>query len=317
MADVNKHDLLPIADDLRAALRDWRAWLTDERRASANTVTSYHFDVESLLGFIASYKGARVTLGSLGDLTLTDFRAWLAYLANESIQASSRARALAGVRSFFRWLDKTGRLHNPAIDLLRAPKTGRRLPRPVSEADADQIVALSKNVEQEGWIGLRDQALFTLLYGAGLRIGEALGLRHEDLNQTDRLTVTGKGNKQRNVPLLPLVREAIDAYVAACPYVGGPKAFVFLGARGEVLNPAVAQRQMRQLRRDLSLPDSVTPHALRHSFATHLLASGADLRSLQELLGHSSLSTTQLYTRIESVQLAETYRAAHPRARGR
>ena len=173
----------------------------------------------------------------------------------------------------------------------------------------------------EGWIGLRDEALFTLLYGAGLRIGEALALSLADLNQGDRLTITGKGGKQRSVPLLPIVRESLARYRQACPYVGGQgvakskKIPVFVGARGETLNPAVAQRSLRRLRRALNLPDSVTPHALRHSFATHLLASGADLRSLQELLGHSSLSTTQLYTQVGDAQLAQTYRAAHPRAR--
>ncbi|HEU0118132.1 MAG TPA: tyrosine recombinase XerC, partial [Alphaproteobacteria bacterium] len=215
----------------------------------------------------------------------------------------------------FRWLDRTGLLHNNAIELLKTPKTARRLPRPVSEAEAQDIVSLAKNVSQEGWVGLRDEALFTLLYGAGLRISEALALTHADLAQKDRITVTGKGNKQRNVPMLPIVRESLDKYLAECPYAVKPKQPIFVGARGEKLNPAVAQRHLRQLRRQLNLPDSVTPHALRHSFATHLLSSGADLRSLQELLGHSSLSTTQLYTKIDAQQLSKTYRAAHPRAK--
>ena len=309
--------ILPITDDLQSAIHDWREWLVAERRASAHTVSSYQLDLQSFFNFMAEYRGGKIKLAALGALTLMDFRAWLASLAHENIQAASRARALAGVRNFFRWLDRTGRLHNAAIDLLRAPKTPERLPRPVSEEDAQNIVALSKNTLQEGWVGLRDQALFTLLYGAGLRISEALGLCWRDLNQQDRLTVTGKGNKQRNVPLLPIVREALGKYKKACPFSGTATAPVFVGMRGEVLNAGVAQRAMRQLRRDLNLPDTVTPHALRHSFATHLLASGADLRSLQELLGHSSLSTTQLYTRIESAQLAATYRAAHPRAKGR
>jgi integrase/recombinase XerC len=309
--------ILPIADDLAKALGLWREWLVAERRASAHTVDSYRLDLQAFLTFIAEYRAARVKLSALANLTLMDFRAWLAHLAHENLQAASRARALAGVRNFFRWLDRTGRLHNEAIDLLRAPKTGRRLPRPVSESDALDIVALSRNVMQEGWVGLRDEALFTLLYGAGLRISEALGLCYRDLNQPNRLTVTGKGNKQRSVPLLPIVRQALDTYKAACPFETSGKSPVFVGVRGEVLNAGVAQRALRCLRRDLGLPDTVTPHALRHSFATHLLAGGADLRSLQELLGHSSLSTTQLYTRIESVQLAATYRASHPRAKAR
>jgi integrase/recombinase XerC len=221
------------------------------------------------------------------------------------------------VRNFFRWLDRTGQLHNGAIEFLRLPKLAKRLPRPVSERDADAIVTLAKDAPGEDWIGKRDEALFTLLYGAGLRIGEALGLTHADLAQKERITVTGKGSKQRSVPLLPIVRESLERYLAECPYAAKPSSPIFVGVRGEKLNPAIAQRHLRELRRQLNLPDSVTPHALRHSFATHLLADGADLRSLQELLGHSSLSTTQLYTKIEDEKLMATYRAAHPRARER
>ncbi len=195
------------------------------------------------------------------------------------------------------------------------PKTARRLPRPVTEQQARDIVALAGGENHDGWTGLRDETLFTLLYGAGLRIGEALSLTRDDLMRGDRITVTGKGNKQRNVPVLPIIRMTAEKYLAACPYALKSDAPVFVGSRGEALNPAVAQRNLRALRRQLGLPDSVTPHALRHSFATHLLASGADLRSLQELLGHSSLSTTQLYTQVDAQQLSNTYRAAHPRAK--
>lgn len=313
--------LLPIAEDLAEAMEAWRDWLRDERRASRHTLASYQFDLANLFGFLNQYRGGQIRLAMLASLTLTDFRAWLAQNAKDELQAASRARAVAGVRNFFHWLDRTGRLHNAAIDLLKSPKTPRRLPRPVTEIGAQAIMERAGAEPDEGWIGLRDEALFTLLYGAGLRIGEALALRLADLNQGDRLTITGKGGKQRSVPLLPIVRESLARYRQACPYVGGQSATksksgpVFVGARGEILNPAVAQRSLRRLRRALNLPDSVTPHALRHSFATHLLASGADLRSLQELLGHSSLSTTQLYTQVGDAQLAQTYRAAHPRAR--
>lgn len=308
--------ILPVTPDLDLALARWREWLADEKRAAAHTVESYQSDLAHFLNFLSEYRGGKTRLSDLAGVSLMGFRAWLAQMAHENIGAASRARALAGVRNFFRWLDKTGQLHNPAIDLLRAPKTPKRLPRPLSEDSAQEVVALAKNVPHAAWIGLRDQALFTLLYAAGLRISEALALTHKDLVQKERIVVTGKGNKQRSVPLLPIVQETLATYLESCPYAGGGNDPVFVGARGEVLNPGVAQRQLRQLRRDLNLPDTVTPHALRHSFATHLLASGADLRSLQELLGHSSLSTTQLYTRIESVQLAATYRAAHPRAKG-
>ena len=308
-------DLLPLAADLHDALAKWSDWLAHERRASKHTLAAYQFDLSSLFRFLNAYRGQQIHLAMLAELKLTDFRAWLAACAAENQQAASRARALAGVRNFFHWLDRTGQLHNPAIGLLKTPKTARRLPRPVSESSAQDIVALAKNVPEDAWVGLRDEALFTLLYGAGLRLGEALSLRHADLASQDRLTVTGKGNKQRNVPLLPVVREALMKYKAACPYPCAANDVVFVGTRGGPLNPAVAERQLRRLRRDLNLPDTVTPHALRHSFATHLLADGADLRSLQELLGHSSLSTTQLYTRVEADHLAQTYRAAHPRAR--
>jgi integrase/recombinase XerC len=308
---------LPLADDLIAAVAKWQSWLRFEKRAAKNTVAAYQFDLYNLFDFVRLHRARQVSLSLLAELTLGDFRAWLAHGASNNLQAPSRARAVAGARSFFRWLDRSGQLHNDAIELLKLPKSQRRLPRPVSEADARDIVGLAKNAVEENWAGLRDEALFTLLYGAGLRIGEALNLTHGDLSQRERIVVTGKGNKQRNVPLLPMVRESLDTYLKTCPYPRGGTDPVFVGARGGKLNPAVAERHLRVLRRQLNLPDSVTPHALRHSFATHLLASGADLRSLQELLGHSSLSTTQLYTRVDAGQLAKTYQAAHPRARTR
>lgn len=303
------------ADDVIDAVAKWQSWLRFEKRASERTVESYHFDLRNLFQFLNQHRGRQINLAMLSTLSLTDFRSWLAQNAAEDRVASSRARAVAGVRNFFRWLDRSGQLHNNAIELLKLPKTARRLPRPVTEIQAQDIVTLSKNVPDENWVGLRDEALLTLLYGAGLRISEALDLKKSDFHQTDRLVVTGKGNKQRNVPLLPIVREAVEKYLAVCPFAMKPENAIFIGVRGEKLNPAVAQRHLRQLRRQLNLPDSVTPHALRHSFATHLLASGADLRSLQELLGHSSLSTTQLYTQVDAQQLQKAYKAAHPRAR--
>ena len=306
---------LPLADDLADAVLRWRDWLQHERRAAKNTLASYQFDLTNLFSFLNGYIGGAISLSTLSTLKLGDFRSWLAHNATNERDAASRARAVAGVRNFFRWLDRTGQMHNNAIELLKLPKTQRRLPRPVSEIQAEDIVALAKNVPEEGWVGLRDEALFTLLYGAGLRLGEALSLRHSDLANKERLVVTGKGNKQRSVPLLPIVRDALDKYLAASPYAGKGSSPLFVGVRGDVLNATVAQRHLRVLRRQLNLPDSVTPHALRHSFATHLLAAGADLRSLQELLGHSSLSTTQLYTQVDAGQLAKAYKAAHPRAK--
>lgn len=314
---MNSTDIsqIALADDVLDALTKWEQWLQNEKRASAHTLSSYQLDLKNLFAFINIHRGRQINLTTLSTLELSDFRSWLAHNASLRLTASSRARAVAGVRNFFRWLDRTGQLHNPAIELLKLPKTERRLPRPVSEIQAQDIVTLSKNIPTEDWVGLRDTALFTLLYGAGLRISEALNLTRADLAQKSRLVVTGKGNKQRAVPILPVVTEALDKYLLACPYALETNNFIFVGARGEKLNPAIAQRHLRQLRRQLGLPDSVTPHALRHSFATHMLASGADLRSLQELLGHSSLSTTQLYTKVDAQQLTKAYRSAHPRAR--
>lgn len=288
-----------------------------EKRVSDHTWVSYRFDLENLFSFLNHHFGKPVSLTMLSDLKLGEFRSWLAYIAARNITASSRARAVAGVRNFYRWLDKTGQLHNNEIELLKLPKIARRLPRPVSEIEATDLMALAKNTPHENWVGCRDEALFTLLYGAGLRLGEALALTHDQLESQDRLTVTGKGSKQRNIPLLPIVRELLGRYLKVCPFAAKPKAPIFVGVRGDKLNPAVAQRHLRVLRRQLNLPESVTPHALRHSFATHLLASGADLRSLQELLGHSSLSTTQLYTQVDAQQLMKSYKAAHPRARSK
>ncbi len=305
---------LAISEDLRAATESWQSWLLVERRMAKNTVEAYTSDLAFFLSFLVDYRGGACRLETLSLLSLTDFRAWLAHLARGSLETASRARALASVRSFFRWLDRTGRLHNTAIELLRAPKTARRLPRPVTETQAKEIIDhLSRN--EEDWTRHRDEALFTLLYGAGLRISEALSLTHKDFAHGDHVIVRGKGGKQRIVPLLPIVRQTIEKYLRTCPFAAKDHHGLFLGARGDILNPGVAQRSLRQVRRELGLPETLTPHALRHSFATHLLASGADLRSLQELLGHRSLSTTQLYTRIESVQLAEVYRASHPRAK--
>ncbi|MDE1901425.1 MAG: tyrosine recombinase XerC [Alphaproteobacteria bacterium] len=307
-------DTLPLADDLMDAVARWRGWMSLEKRMAAKTVESYGFDIQNLFRFLVTHRGRQLTLSMLADVTLGDLRAWLAHNAGEAIGAASRARAVAGVRSFFHWLDRTGQMHNAAVDALKMPKVARRLPRPVTEIQAQEIVIQAEQ-GQDAWVGLRDRALFTLLYGAGLRLGEALGLTRGGIKRDGHITVTGKGGKQRRVPLLPVVADAVARYLAACPYALKDDDAVFVGARGDALNPAVAQRHLRALRRQLGLPDSVTPHALRHSFATHMLASGADLRSLQELLGHSSLSTTQLYTQVDAQHLSSVYRAAHPRAK--
>lgn len=314
--DQTGHLLLPIADDLAATLPRWQAWLTVERTFSPHTVEAYLRDVGGFLRFLAEHRGHAVRLRDLADAELTEFRAWLARLAGAGAMATSRARAVSALRNLYRWLDRSGILHNPKIDVLTAPKRPRSTPKPISVPDAESLLDAAEAFVTEPWIGLRDRALFTLLYGCGLRIAEGLALNRACLPLGDSLRILGKGRKERVVPVLPAVAEAVDAYAKACPFVGGRDSPLFVGARGGRLDPAVAQKAMRDLRRQLQLPDTATPHALRHSFATHLLAGGGDLRAIQELLGHSSLSTTQRYTEVETEQLLSVYQNAHPRARG-
>ncbi|MGB4101592.1 MAG: tyrosine-type recombinase/integrase [Alphaproteobacteria bacterium] len=307
----------PLAADANQALAEWVAWLTSERRAATHTVAAYQRDIAQFVVFAAEHGGGDVSINRLSAMELSDLRSWLSWLAGRGLTAASRARAVAAVRGWFRWMDRTGRMHNDAINLLRLPKVVRRMPRPVTAVEAGALTDAAAIQDMEPWLAARDAALLLLLYGAGLRLGEALSLNHHDLDAVERLVVRGKGNKERVVPVLPVVREAIMGYVKTKPYAATPDAPVFIGARGKRLNPGVAERQMRQLRHQLGLPDTATPHALRHSFATHLLAGGADLRTLQELLGHASLSTTQVYTKIESTQLEKVYANAHPRAKAR
>lgn len=303
------------AADIADAAGRWRRWLEVERAASRHTVRAYWTDLTAFLTFARDHLGRPPDLNDLGDFTLGDFRAYLARRAGRGAGAVSRARNLSGVRSFFNHLDRAGILHNPALANLGNPKLPRSLPKPLAAGDALQVLDVAAAMPAENWIGLRDRALFALLYGSGLRLGEALALDMENLPAKGALTVTGKGRRQRRVPLLPEVIAAIEAYRAACPHPAGRETPVFVGARGGRLNPGVAERQMRFLRAALGLPSTATPHALRHSFATHILHHGGDLRAIQELLGHSSLSTTQRYTEVDDSRLLDIYADAHPRAR--
>ena len=305
------------AADVLNAVDGWRRWLATEKRASEHTIRAYLGDVARFLDFVSGHLGRPPGLNDLGNLDLADFRAYLARRATGGAGAASRARGLSGIRNFFRYLDRDGILHNPAVAGLSGPKLPRSVPKPLTAADATAVLETAAELSESDWIGKRDKALFTLLYGCGLRIAEALSLNCGDLPRDGAMTVTGKGRKQRLVPVLPAVTEALGAYVAACPYPTGRDDPLFVGARGKRLNPGVADRQMRHLRQLLGLPDTATPHALRHSFATHLLAGGADLRAIQELLGHSSLSTTQRYTEVDAEQLLAVHRDTHPRARRR
>ncbi|MFN3399723.1 MAG: tyrosine recombinase XerC, partial [Ferrovibrio sp.] len=251
----------------------------------------------------------------LQSLRLADFRAYLSHRRNDGVGATSLARNLSAIRSFFRRLQKDGRIDNAAANLVRTPKRPHSVPKPLAVQAARQVIEAVDEGDTLPWLQARDAAILTLLWGAGLRLGEALGLNGEDTPKGDSLTVTGKGNKQRLVPILPVVRDAIAAYVKLCPYAISSGTPLFYGARGKRLDPAIVQKVMRNTRRALNLPETATPHALRHSFATHLLAGGGDLRTIQELLGHASLATTQRYTEVDAEALLRVYDSAHPRAR--
>ena len=300
--------------DVADAYRGFRRWLGEERRLSPRTLEAYGRDIAAFLRFLALHRGGTPTLGDLAGLKAMDFRAWLARRQTEGLSRSSAARALSAVRTFFGWLARTGRAENPAIATVRTPKVPRTVPKPLSEADARLVLDRVQDVAREDWRGLRDRAVLMLLYGAGLRIGEAVALNVGDLPEDGALRVLGKGGKERMVPLLPRVTEAIRAYLAACPYDSGPGTPLFRGARGGRMNAETARRAMQAVRTVFALPETASPHALRHSFATHLLGAGGDLRAIQELLGHASLGTTQRYTDVDSARLMAQYRAAHPRA---
>jgi integrase/recombinase XerC len=303
------------ADDLRAAIGLWAAWLAGERRASAHTIAAYGRDLAFFLDFLTQHLAALPSLAAIGELRPADFRAYLAQRAGEGIERSSLARNLSVLRGFVRFLRRRRLASTTALAALRGPKLPPGVPKPLSIDDAIAAVDAAGNLGGEGWQNKRDTALLALIYGCGLRLSEALGLSRAEAPLGESLTIVGKGRKARQLPLLPAVRSAIADYLAACPFAAAAQAPLFVGARGGPLHPRLVQRQMAALRRYLQLPETATPHALRHSFATHLLGAGGDLRAIQELLGHASLSTTQRYTSVDSERLLAVYDNAHPRAR--
>jgi integrase/recombinase XerC len=297
----------------------WLAHLADERRMSAKTLEAYRRDAGQFLAFLAEYRGAAPTLSELAKLAPADVRAFLAARRAKGIGGRSLMRTLAGVRSFARFLERNGKGKVAALAAVRAPKVPRTLPKPLTISAAKRFtdVELRAGEERESWIFARDAAVLALLYGSGLRIAEALSLKRQDAPSSGKIstiTVNGKGGKQRMVPVLPMVARLIADYVALCPYDLPDVGPLFVGAKGGPLSPRIIQLAMARLRGALGLPETATPHALRHSFATHLLARGGDLRTIQELLGHASLSTTQIYTAVDTDRLLEAYRSAHPRA---
>ena len=306
--------------DVEQELTRWRVHLGAERRMSPKTLEAYDRDVRQFLAFLADHLGGAPTLKQLARLTPADVRAFLAARRADGIAGRSLMRSLAGLRSFGRFLEREGKGRLDALTAVRAPKVAKSLPKPIAATAATRLADtdLRAGEEREPWVLARDAAVLALLYGSGVRISEALGLKRRDMptpGQGDVITVTGKGNKQRMVPMLPQVLQAVADYVALCPYSLPPQGPLFVGAKGGPLSPRIVQLAMARLRGALGLPDSATPHALRHSFATHLLSRGGDLRAIQELLGHASLSTTQIYAAVDAERLLEVYRSTHPRAR--
>ena len=299
---------------LAEAVAGWVRWLAEERRASVHTSDAYIRDLNGFLAFLAPHLGGTPGIESLDGLTSRDFRAWLAHRAMGNAKKTSTARALSAVRSFYRHLARAGLAENAAIAGVRAPRLPRAVPKPLTEDEAAETLEMSARQASAPWIGKRDAAVLTLLYGCGLRIDEALRLNRGQAPRAESMVITGKGGKQRMIPVLAMVRAAIDDYLLACPHDIAPNGPLFVGVRGGRLGARRVQALMQKLRAALNLPETATPHALRHSFATHLLAGGGDLRVIQELLGHASLSTTQRYTGVDADSLMAVYDAAHPRA---
>ncbi|MGE4012928.1 MAG: tyrosine recombinase XerC, partial [Alphaproteobacteria bacterium] len=297
---------------------DFLSRLRHERRASPKTIEAYRRDLSAFFEFMKEHLGGEPDLPALADLRAGDLRAWLGWRANieNDYARTSTARALSAVRGLFRHLDRRKGIHNAAIAHIRAPKLPRSIPKPLSERETRDLLKETAAHDHRPWINKRDTAILMLLYGCGLRIAEALSLNRRQAPSGDSMTIIGKGNKQRLVPLLPAVVAAVNDYLAACPHTLRPTDPLFVGVRGDRLNARIVQGLIQQLRGLLGLPEAATPHALRHSFATHLLAGGGDLRTIQELLGHASLSTTQRYTGIDAKRLLDVYDQAHPRAKG-
>ncbi|MGO8954990.1 MAG: tyrosine recombinase XerC [Rhodomicrobium sp.] len=308
-----------VSQDVAHAVAGWLSYLGSERRYADNTLEAYERDVRQFVGFLGASWREPVSLGRLNALGTGDFRAFMAARRDGGTGSRSLARTLSALRSLFRHLERTGALHNRAVLAVALPKLPPRLPKPLTEIKARDVVveaALDGELSDHPWTGPRNQAVLLLLYGSGLRISEALGLNRKDapLPPRDVLRINGKGGRERLAPVLPVAQSAVLAYLEKCPHRLDPSSPLFVGVKGGRLNPRIVQLLIARLRFNLGLPQTATPHALRHSFATHLLSRGADLRVIQELLGHASLSTTQGYTAVDRDRLFQAYSKAHPRA---
>lgn len=303
-----------ISPAARDALALWLDHQRALRGAAENTVSAYAADVAGFLTFITQHKGAPQGLGALAEISTSDMRAWMAHTRGDNVGPRSLARKLSAVKSFYRWLAEREGFEPTAVLATRSPRFQRKLPRPLSVEAARNVIDTAELQSLTPWISARDQAVITLLYGCGLRISEALSLKGADSPLPTSLRITGKGGKERMVPVLPAAQRALAQYVRACPHPIEDDGPLFMGARGGQLSPRVVQKTMARVREQLGLPATATPHAMRHSFATHLLNAGGDLRAIQELLGHASLSTTQAYTGVDTARLMEVYARAHPKA---
>lgn len=312
MTDVEYHSQQTNSDAL-PYLRHYLAYLRDERRYSGHTLEAYLRDLAHFSTFLCEYNELTMLSESmLRGLQIGDMRAWMAQRHQSGLSHASTARALSAVRGYFRWAERNDKMKCDAVFAVRSPKLPQNLPRPLEEQQVFELCNLATQAQSQPWIAARDRALFIILYGTGLRISEALSLNAQDVKGTENITIIGKNNKSRRVPLIPEVHQALQEYLNICPFTSAAKQPLFYGSKGKRLSARVAQRQMSHLRRQLNLPETATPHALRHSFATHLLAGGSDLRTIQELLGHASLSTTQRYTDVDSEHLKAVHRNCHP-----
>lgn len=303
-----------ISPACRDALQTWLDSQSALNGASDNTITAYRTDLVEFLTFMSNHHGGSQGLGAVAAISVSDMRAWMANIRASGTGARSLARKLSAVKSFYRWLAEREGFEPTAVLSTRAPKFNQKLPRPLATDAARAVLETVELQSENPWVAARDVAVVTLLYGCGLRISEALGLTGADTPLPATLRITGKGGKERIVPVLPAAQQAVDKYLHLCPYPAETNAPLFLGVRGGALNPRLIQSVMARTRAQLGLPATATPHALRHSFATHLLEAGGDLRAIQELLGHASLSTTQAYTAVDTAHLMEVYNRSHPKA---
>lgn len=306
--DLNAFNLAP---DAAVIAQSWMQSLAKEKRAAAKTLEAYGRDLSQFGAFLTGHLGEHAGVRALTDLPLADFRSFMARRRNEGIEARSLARQMSSLRSFFRFAEARGYFHNKAYAAVRSPKLAHAIPRPLSVEMAEKVTADEDMASDVPWIAARDKAVLTLLYACGLRISEALSLTEAQLRHSP-MTIIGKGGKGRLVPLLPAVKALVEDYISLCPFPVPREAPLFRGAKGGVLSPRIVQLSMQRLRSALNLPETATPHAMRHSFASHLLGNGADLRVIQDLLGHASLSTTQVYTEVNRAHLLDQYRKAFP-----